>query len=204
MDEHENFIERYLSIYTSQSQRNIGRFVYQLAHGNKWGKYLSRCSRNPNKSQEKRDDELLAGRTEALKRLRRLYFTVRQPWLLPSSNIPTSLVSAHPRIRDGNDKLPVSIDWKYRIHGIKLFNGKDATAVWNARFGNYFRKMTSGVFHPLYLPYWFKEEKRDRGRRGEVERGEWFTSWKVSRENQEYYRFCRMWSWIILACVKYL
>lgn len=29
--------------------------------------------------------------------------------------------------------------------------------------GIIFRKMTSGVFHPLYLPYWFKEEKRDRG-----------------------------------------
>lgn len=38
--------------------------------------------------------------------------------------------------------------------------------------GIIFRKMTSGVFHPLYLPYWFKEEKRDRGRRDEVERGE--------------------------------
>lgn len=48
-----------------------------------------------------------------------------------------------------------------------------------------FRKMTStGVFHPT-LPFPFEvDEGREEG--GEVR---WFTSWKVSRENQEYYRF---------------
>lgn len=63
----------------------------------------------------------------------------------------------------------LSIDSKSRVRfEIELFNGKDGGVI--------FREMTSTLLFPFDLD-------GSEGGRG------WFTSWKVSRENQEYYRF---------------
>lgn len=126
-----------------------------------------------------------------------------------SSNIPTPLESPFPRLqREWQTSIP-SMDPGSRILRIKLFNGKDRLVV-GPRRG---RELFFGAKrHPEFSIHFTWPRLAAKGRR-EGARGRagvepvaegWFTSWKVSRENQEYYRFCRMRSWIILGHVKYL
>lgn len=79
----------------------------------------------------------------------------------------------------------LSIDSKSRVRfEIELFNGKDGGVI--------FREMTSTLLFPFDL------DGSEGGREGDLHRG------RCHGKTRNITGFCRMWSWIILSCVKYL